>query len=270
MPAERISKVLATAGVASRRGADELVAQGGVTVDGRPAELGQKVDPTSQSVVVDGRPLRTTAPALVHLVLHKPPGVTSTARDRHARLTVVGLIPRDLTGDARLYPVGRLDQDSEGLILLTNDGPWADAVLHPSHGVEREYAIAVRHPLDVDQGRALERGIELEEGIARLHGLREQTRTESRRLGELLAPPVDPRLVWYRATLDHGWKRQLRRMFAGVGATVARLARVRIGPLRLEDLASGESRALTAAEVRRLRATGNAPARPDDPWPREP
>jgi pseudouridine synthase len=182
----------------------------------------------------------------------------------------VALIPRDLAGDARLYPVGRLDQDSEGLILLTNDGPWADAVLHPSHGVEREYAVAIRHPLDVDQGRALERGIELEEGIARLHGLREQTRTETRRLVELLAPPADPRLVWYRATLEHGWKRQLRRMFGRVGAPVARLARVRIGPLRLEDLASGESRALTPAEVRRLRMTGEAAPRPDDPRHRAP
>ena len=270
MPPERISKVLAAAGVASRRGADELIAAGRVTVDGRPAQLGEKVDPTTQTVVVDGRPLRATAPRLVHVVLHKPPGVTSTARDRHAARTVVEMIPRDLAGDARLYPVGRLDQDSEGLILLTNDGPWADAVLHPSHGVEREYAVAVRRALDTDQGRALERGIELEEGIARLHGLREQTRTETRRLAELLAPPVDARLVWYRATLDHGWKRQLRRMFAQVGVPVARLARVRIGPLRLEDLASGESRALTPAEVRRLRARGTATARPDDPQHRAP
>jgi len=270
MPSERISKVLAAAGVASRRGADELVAQGRVTVDGRPAELGQKVDPTIQALAVDGRPLRATPPALVHVVLHKPPGVTSTARDRHAARTVVSLIPRDLAGDARLYPVGRLDQDSEGLILLTNDGPWADAVLHPSHGVEREYAVAVRHPLDIDQGRALERGIELEEGTARLHGLREQTRTETRRLAELLAPPVDARLVWYRATLEHGWKRQLRRMFGNAGAPVARLARVRIGSLRLEDLASGESRTLTPAEVRRLRSTGGSIPRPDDPRHRAP
>jgi pseudouridine synthase len=118
--------------------------------------------------------------------------------------------------------------------------------------VEREYAIAVGHPLDPVQARTLDRGIELEEGIARLHGLREQTRTETRRLAELLAPPVDPRLTWYRASLDHGWKRQLRRMFSAVDAPVRRLARVRIGSLRLEDLASGEVRPLTTAEVRRL------------------
>src|SRR6185503_13050021 len=167
------------------------------------------VDVAARLAEEGGEGIAIAAGADVPVVLHKPPGVTSTARDRHAARTVVSLIPRDLAGDARLYPVGRLDQDSEGLILLTNDGPWADAVLHPSHGVEREYAIAVRHPLDVDQGRALERGIELEEGTARLHGLREQTRTETRRLAELLAPPVDARLVWYRATLEHGWKRQL-------------------------------------------------------------
>jgi 23S rRNA pseudouridine2605 synthase len=190
--------------------------------------------------------------APVHLVLHKPPGVTSTVRDRHAARTIVDLVPAELARGARLYPVGRLDRDSEGLILLTDDGGWADAVLHPRHGVEREYAIAVRRPLGPDQVRQLERGIELDEGLARLHGLRDQTRTETRRLVELLAPPVDPDLTWYRATLAHGWKRQLRRMFGAAGAPVRRLARVRIGPLRLEDLASGEVRALTSAEVRRL------------------
>jgi 23S rRNA pseudouridine2605 synthase len=252
MPAERISKVLAAAGLASRRGADELVAAGRVTVDGRRAALGEMVDPVLQLVAVDGRRLRATTGTLVHLMLHKPPGVTSTVRDRHAGQTVLDLVPDDLAREARLYPVGRLDRDSEGLLLITNDGAWADGILHPRHRVEREYAIGLRHPLDSVQARALERGIQLDEGLATLHGLREQTRTETRRLSELLAQPVDPRMHWYRASLEHGWKRQLRRMFAAVDAPIQRLARVRIGQVRLEALPSGEVRSLTPAEVRRL------------------
>ena len=214
---------------------------------------------------------RHLAPRLVHLLLHKPAGVTSTARDRHAAPTVsiscrAALVP----GDARLYPVGRLDQDSEGLILLTNDGPWADAVssIPAWRGTRiREWRCVARW---TGSGPRAGAGHRARGRHRALHGLREQTRTETRRLAELLAPPVDARLVWYRATLDHGWKRQLRRMFAQLGVPVARLARVRIGPLRLEDLASGESRALTPAEVRRLRAPGTATARPDDPQHRAP
>ena len=252
MSPERISKVLAAAGIASRRRADELVAAGRVLVDGRPAELGERVDPASQRVTVDGRAVAAATDRRAHVVLHKPPGVTSTVRDRHAERTVVQLVPPELAAGARLYPVGRLDRDSEGLILLTDDGPWADAVLHPRHGVEREYAIALANALDPRQAAMLARGIELEEGLARLHGLRPQTRTETRRLAELVEPPVDPAWFWYRATLEHGWKRQLRRMFAGVRAPIHRLVRVRIGSLRLEGLASGEARPLTAPEVRRL------------------
>ncbi|MEW6223735.1 MAG: pseudouridine synthase [Chloroflexota bacterium] len=256
MPAERISKVLAAAGVASRRGADELVAAGRVRVDGRPAVLGERVDPESQAVEVDGRPVRAVVERPVYLALHKPAGVTSTTRDRHAETTVVDLVPADLARGARLYPVGRLDLDSEGLLLLTNDGAWAEHVLHPRYEVEREYAVALSAPLSRDQVSALQLGVELAEGVATLSGLRSQTRTEDRRLAEAIEPPPDPRLVWVRVTIHQGWKRQLRRMFAGVGAPVRRLVRVRIGTLRLEDMAAGDVRVLTPAEVRRLAATG--------------
>ena len=257
MPAERISKVLAAAGVASRRGADELVAAGRVRIDGRPAVLGERVDPEFQEVEVDGRPVRAIVERPVYLALHKPAGVTSTTRDRHAETTVVDLVPADLARGARLYPVGRLDLDSEGLILLTNDGDWAEHVLHPRYEVEREYAVALSAPLGRDQAAALQRGVELAEGVATLSGLRTQTRTEDRRLAEAIDPPPDPRLVWVRVTIHQGWKRQLRRMFAGVGAPVRRLVRVRIGTLRLEDMAAGDVRVLTPAEVRRLAATGS-------------
>ena len=118
--------------------------------------------------------------------------MTSTVRDRHAATTVVDLVPPELVRGARLYPVGRLDQDSEGLILLTNDGDWAEHVLHPRYGVEREYAVALTRMLNRDQAEALEGGVELAEGVATLTGLRAQTRTEDRRLDDLLEPPPDP------------------------------------------------------------------------------
>jgi 23S rRNA pseudouridine2605 synthase len=147
--------------------------------------------------------------------------------------------------------VGRLDRDSDGLLLLTNDGPWAERVLHPRFGVEREYAVGVRDPLTDDQLRALSAGIALEEGIARLFHLRPATNSETRRLGELLTPPPAQH-AWYRATLRQGWRRQLRRMFAAVGVPVERLVRVRIGPVRLERLRAGQVRPLSAAETRAL------------------
>jgi 23S rRNA pseudouridine2605 synthase len=256
VPAERISKVLASAGIASRRGADELVAAGRVTVDGQPAVLGEKVDPAIQRVAVDGRPIAATEPAKVYLALHKPPGVASTVRDRHAPRTVLDLVPRDLAAGTRLYPVGRLDQDSDGLLLLTNDGDWADGILHPRHGVEREYAVGLSRPLTREQAEALERGVELAEGMATVGGLRGQTRTEDQRLADLLDPPPDPGLTWVRVTIHQGWKRQLRRMFGTVGAPVRRLVRVRIGTLRLDTMASGEVRRLSPAEIRRLGRRG--------------
>jgi 23S rRNA pseudouridine2605 synthase len=253
VPPERLQKVLAAAGVASRRGSEALIAAGRVTVDGVVASVGQSVDPSLVRIAVDGRPLRAEAPHR-YLALHKPAGVTSTVRDRHAERTVIDLVPRELAG-GRLYPVGRLDLDSEGLLLLTNDGAWADQVLHPRNGVDREYAIALAAPLSPEQRHALARGIELEEGTALVEHLRPATLTETRRLAALLAPPPSPRLTWYRGTLRQGWKRQLRRMFAAVDAPVQRLIRVRVGTLRIDDLPSGEVRELTAADAHRLVGT---------------
>jgi 23S rRNA pseudouridine2605 synthase len=251
MAAERLQKVLAAAGVASRRGSEALIAAGRVSVNGVPATVGQSVDPATARIEVDGRPLRGQ-PRPVHLALHKPAGVTSTVRDRHAERTVLDLIPQTLvTSAGRLYPVGRLDRDSEGLQLLTNDGDWADQVLHPRYGVEREYAIGLAAPLAADQRRALEEGIELDEGLAVVEHLRPATPIETRRLEALLMPPSG-QLAWYRGTLRQGWKRQLRRMFAAVDAPVHRLVRVRIGTVRLDDLQSGAVRELSAAEARRL------------------
>jgi len=255
MPAERLQKVLAAAGIASRRGAESMIAAGRVTVDGKVVALGAQADPDRAVIAVDGRVIGAAA-AHAYLLLHKPPGVTSTTRDRHASSTVLDLVPTALVPDgARLYPVGRLDQDSEGLLLLTNDGEWADRVLHPRNGVEREYALGLDRPLERDQVDALQHGIRLDEGMATLGGPRPMTSVEVQRLAGLMRPP--PRaLVWYRATLTQGWKRQLRRMFGAVGAPVDRLVRVRIGPVRIDGLRSGSVRQLKAPEVRGLGGGG--------------
>ena len=181
----RIQKALADAGVASRRAADELVGAGRVSVNGITAVTGQRVDPSSDHIEVDGRPLRAR-PGPVYLLISKPAGVTSTVSDRHAERTVVELVPPDIRRAAgRIYPVGRLDRDSEGLLLLTNDGDWAQRVLHPRHEIEREYAIGLAEPLSIEQARGLEAGIPLEEGLATLERLRPASAVESARLEEL-------------------------------------------------------------------------------------
>ena len=253
MTEERIQKVLANAGVASRRAAEVLVAAGRVRVDGKVAVVGQKVDPVRSTIDVDGTPVGVGV-ARAYVALHKPAGVTSTTRDPHAETTVLDLIPTALVPDGtRLYPVGRLDQDSEGLLLLTNDGEWAERVLHPRFGVEREYALALTQPLSPEQARAINAGIRLDEGMARLTTpLRAATSVETRNMAATLEPAPDPRLLWYRATLAQGWKRQLRRMFGAVEAPIVRLVRVRIGTARLADLRSGSARNLKAPEIRAL------------------
>ncbi len=249
----RIHKVLADAGVASRRRAEVLVSEGRVTVNGTTAGIGQLVDPRHDQLSVDGRPIGSRQ-ARVYLVLAKPAGVTSTVGDRHASQTVLDLVPAALRGDgARIYPVGRLDRESEGLLLLTNDGEWAQRMLHPSHGVEREYAVGLAGPLNPEQRVGVEAGITLEEGRARVVRLSEATSADVRQLGALIGPSA-AQLTWYRATLRQGMKRQLRRMFSAVGAPVHRLVRIRFGTLRLYGMALGEVRPLSQTERRHLNA----------------
>ncbi|MBI2763486.1 MAG: pseudouridine synthase [Chloroflexi bacterium] len=253
MPEERLQKILAAAGVASRRASEALIASGRVRVNGRVATIGAQVDPATAQIEVDGFLVGVGA-ARTYVALHKPAGVTSTTQDRHADTTVLDLVPTALTPDGtRLYPVGRLDRDSEGLLLLTNDGTWADRVLHPRFGVQREYAVGLARPLDRDQLAILRAGIALDEGLATFAApLRLATPIETRTLAELLHPPPHPDLVWYRAVIAQGWKRQLRRMFAVTGNPVLRLVRVRIGTVRLDRLSTGRARLLRAPEIRQL------------------
>jgi cytidylate kinase len=254
----RLQKVIADAGIASRRQVEELIAAGRVAVDGQPASLGQRVDPATASVTVDGRLIEAAAEP-VHVLLAKPAGVTSTVRDRHAARTVVELVPPEIRRRARrLYPVGRLDRDSEGLILLTNDGEWAERVLHPRHEVEREYAVGLAVPLTQEQQRLLLRGIDLDEGRATLSGLRRLDRSEISQLGRSIGGGASA-LEWYSLVLRQGWKRQVRRMFFAVGARVERLVRVRLGGLQLDGMRLGDTRLLSAGEAAGLAG--------DDPMP---
>lgn len=229
----RLQKALADRGVASRRAAEELIRDGRVAVDGAIVDvLGTRIAADAR-IAVDGK---LVAPARTHryLLLNKPRGALSTARDERGRRTVVDVIG----ARERLYPVGRLDADSEGLLLLTNDGAWAERVLHPRHGHEREYEVVVSGRIDDAALASLRQGVALEEGTARPERV---TVTRS-----------DPRGGVLRMVLRTGWKRQVRRMCAAVGLRVIRLRRVRLGPLRLGRLAPGAWRELTPAEIRAL------------------
>lgn len=252
MSEERLQKVLARAGVASRRAAETLIAAGRVTVDGRTARVGDRVDPTTARIELDGRPIPTARPRL-HLAMHKPAGVTSTVRDAHADRTVVDLVPMALRPPGtRLYPVGRLDRDSEGLLLLTDDGTWAERVLHPRYGIHREYLVGVDRRLDPAAVDHLLAGVTLDDGVARALELTPAEPGAVDDLRGLVDPPLPADLAWYRLVLGEGRKRQVRRMLAAVGYPVRRLVRTAIGPLGLGRLQTGAVRTLTPEEIRAL------------------
>lgn len=235
----RLQILLAAAGLASRRGAEALLREGRVTVNGRPARLGERADPERDRVAVDGRPLRREARG--YWVLHKPRGVVTTRHDPEGRPTVLDLLP-EAARRLRLFPVGRLDRDSEGLLLLTNDGEVAHALLHPRLGSEREYKVVVRGRLDEATVRQLAAGVHLPEG-----------RTAPARPGPRRYDPASD-VTRFVLVLQEGRKRQIRRSLEALGHPVLRLVRTRVGPLELGELRVGEARPLGAAERRRLLA----------------
>lgn len=231
----RLQKFLAQAGVASRRASEELIVAGRVTINGRIAsELGVRVQ-ASDDVRVDGKRIRPAASQW--FALHKPRGYMSTRSDPQGRRTLYDLVPPPMR---RLFYVGRLDFDSEGLVLLTNDGDTAHRLLHPRYGIDREYDVELEEQVDDDALEQLRRGVQLDDGRA-------QARTV-RRKGH-------NRVV---LTLREGRKREVRRMFAELGYRVIRLRRVRYGPIRLGDLPTGEWRALDARELEALKRVRRA------------
>lgn len=237
MEHERIQKALAAAGIASRRAIEQMIVEGRVRVNGVPARLGQRVGPEDR-VEVDGSAVPLEA-GLVHYLLNKPRGVVATASDPRGRPTVVDLVdaPR------RVWPVGRLDVDSEGALLLTNDGELAHRLTHPRYQVPRTYLVEAKGRVRGRALRTLERGVDLEDGT-----------TKPARV-KLLDAGSDASLV--EITLTEGRNRQARRMFEAVGHPVRRLVRTEIGPLMLGRLKPGTSRRLSVHEVRALyRACG--------------
>ena len=231
----RLAKFLAHAGVASRRASETLVFDGRVTVRGEVVRDPARDVDGSEGIEVDGKPARAWKGDRAVYVMNKPAGVVSTAADTHGRKTVVSLIP----SGRRLYPVGRLDAESTGLILLTDDGPLAHRLMHPSFEVPRTYRAKVRRaPVRGQALESLREGVELEDG-----------RTAPARVRRLAPDLVE-------ITIHEGRKRQVRRMLDAVGHPVAELERVSFGPLGLKGLEPGAYRRLTAAEIDRLRAAG--------------
>lgn len=246
MASERLQKLIARAGLASRRGAEQLIADGRVSVNGRRASLGDVADAERDRIEVDGRPLGA-APPPVHLAIHKPRGFLSSARDERGRRSVVSLVD---VGGERLWPAGRLDVESEGLMILTNDGEWANRVLHPRYGNEREYAALVDPPPSASALARLRAGITLEDGPARLLSARHAPPPRE------VARARSERGAWLRVKIGEGRKREVRRLFEAVGSDLERLVRVRIGPLTLSGLREGEWRRLRRSEVSALSGSG--------------
>lgn len=242
MAGERLQKLIARAGLSSRRRAEELVAAGRVRVNGEVASIGDSADPARDRIEVDGR-LLATASAALHIAVHKPRGFLSSAHDERGRRSVLALVD---SGGERLWPAGRLDVESEGLMLLTNDGEWANRLLHPSNGTVREYvALVTPSPTRRDLQR-LRDGVQLEDGRAHLLAWRfAPPPPEVQRFGAETG-------VWLHVRIGEGRKREVRRLFAAVDIHVERLVRTRIGPLELGGLREGEWRRLRPTEVAAL------------------
>jgi 23S rRNA pseudouridine2605 synthase len=233
----RLQKVLAAAGLGSRRACEQLIDQGRVEVNGQMVlEQGMRVDPRSSVIKVDGMRI-PTAPGHVVLALNKPRGVHSTMTDERGRPCVGDYLKGR---KERLFHVGRLDADTEGLLLFTNDGDLAQRLAHPSHGVTKTYLAQVRGTIPRELGRRLRDGVELEDGIVRVDRFKVVTSAPGRALVEVV--------------LHEGRKHVVRRMLAAVGHPVEGLVRVKVGPIGLGDLRSGKVRTLTITEVGELYA----------------
>ena len=232
---ERLQKLMAQAGLGSRRTCEELISAGRVMVNGKRAELGQKADPATDRIVVDGTPLKSPE---VHqyIALYKPRNVLTTVEAPDPRPTVRDLVPLPGT----LYPVGRLDVDSEGLVLLTNDGDLANRLTHPRYEHEKEYKVLVARRPDEPQLETWRRGVVLEDGYRTLPA-------------KVTFESTFGQGAWIRVILREGRKRQIREVGSRLGLPVVRIIRIRIGTLKLGRLKPGEWRPLTPAEIAELK-----------------
>lgn len=247
MTTERLQKLIARSGLCSRRDADAMIQEGRVTVNGRVAQLGDRADPTSDHVKVDGRPLQPAEP-MRYLLLYKPRRVMTTCDDPEGRTTVIDLL-RPVVRE-RVFPIGRLDYQSEGLLVITNDGDLAARVSHPRHGVVREYEVKIHGDLTATEERRLMRGAVIE-----------GQRVRPLRLKRLAATRGGAN-TWWGIQVAEGRTHEVRELFFRAGHLVQRLRRTAIGPIRDSDLGPGDFRSLTSDEVRRLQAAaGGAPAR---------
>ena len=240
MPEERLQKTLARAGFGSRRACEQLIVEGRVTLNGTVATLGDKGELGVSRVLVDGLEVNLD-PTLRYFALHKPLGVLTTMRDPQGRPDITKFLP---TEGPRVFPVGRLDRDSEGLLLLMNDGELANRLMHPSHGVEKEYLAEVDGEPTARQLARVRAGVELDDGPAR--AIRARIVASSKGRGAI------------RLVMTEGRKREVRRLLAAVGLPVNRLVRLRVGPIALGGLAPGELRALEREEIQALAAEAGA------------
>ncbi len=239
---ERLQKIMARAGYGSRRASEVLIAAGRVSVNGKTAHLGSKADPETDQIVVDGSPLRKLPNRDVYIALNKPRQVLSDSGAEDDRTTVRDLVPVP----GHIFTVGRLDYDSEGLILLTTDGDLANRLTHPRYGHEKEYRVLVGVRPDDKQLAALRHGVVLEDGHRTLPA-------------QVSIEEMSGKSVWLRVILKEGRKRQIREMGERIGLPVQRIVRLRIGSLQLGNLKVGEWRYLNQEEVRRLQSPVSAP-----------
>jgi 23S rRNA pseudouridine2605 synthase len=237
MTEKPLIKVLTEAGIGSRRRMTEAIKQGQVKVNGKVAEsFNHPVDTAKDRILFNGRPVAIEREEVICLMLNKPEGIVSTASDEMGRRTVLDILPQQYR-QYRLYPVGRLDIDTTGLLLLTNDGDLTYRLTHPKFEYEKEYLVQINGKLTPEEKRKLEHGILLEDGL-----------THPAKVKEIAAEPFN-----YSIVIHEGKKRQVRRMFERLKQPVISLKRVRVGGLRLGDLAEGSIRPLTAKEIQTLR-----------------
>ena len=245
MPAERLQKVLAHAGQGSRRVCEGLIAEGRISVNGRTAILGDKADPKVDVIAIDGERIHVNTD-LVYLLFNKPAGVVTTANDPEGRPTVIDYVP----ANPRVFPVGRLDQDTTGLLLLTNDGELANRVTHPRYEIEKTYMVQIRGPVSRKHLHQLLNGVELDDGPAKARKANLKIADQTRSLLEIV--------------IAEGRNREVRRMMKAVGLELEQLVRVRIGPIYLGDIGPGKVRPLNGKEVRELYAAVGLDAAPNE------